>query len=136
MEVFLHVPETESRVAGLTIEVEHFSENIAEDSCASALLDEHLKLIVDHDGSNLFCDSENCFWGFIFAAAAIEEDVRLATREDDTFTLYCLPYGVRIEKAVIQEEVLDGILGIWLLLFFDDDPQPDVVFVLKQYMAE
>jgi hypothetical protein len=125
MEVFLHVPETESRVAGLTIEVEHFSENI-----------EHLKLIVDHDGSNLFCDSENCFWGFIFAAAAIEEDVRLATREDDTFTLYCLPYGVRIEKAVIQEEVLDGILGIWLLLFFDDDPQPDVVFVLKQYMAE
>lgn len=135
--MFLQIPKFESYVPGITLLCEVVPENIANDYQQHRLVDEHLRLWVEHDGTNPFCDSEECYWCLIFAMSATEIAPNLSADDDVAVQLLCLPHGIFITEAIVSEETHEGITGIWLLLATNDDSgEYDFAFSLTQYSLQ
>ena len=132
--MFFQVPKTESYVPGMTLHCEVVPENIAVDLHEHRLVNEHLKIVVEHDGSNPFCHKEECRWGLIFAMTTENRPQQLACDEECPFLLMCLPYGVTITDAVIREATFENISGIWLFVATSvTSGESDKAFILSRY---
>lgn len=119
--MFLQIPEVESLVPGIRVECELIPENIAVEGHEHRLIDEHLRVWVRHDGSNPFCDAEECCWGLVVVAASSEATPSITVDDEHPCSFHCLPCGVKITKAVISEAIYCDQLGIWLLLETSDE---------------
>ena len=132
--MFFQVPKAESYVPGLTLHCSVIPENIAVDFHEHRLVDEHLKIVIEHDGSNPFCDAQPCCWGIIFAMSATEMPQRLAANEESDVQLVCLPKGVTVTDAVVEEATFQDISGIWLFVATSDTTgESDLAFSLSKY---
>ncbi len=132
--MFLQVPKITSLVDGISVRCELIPENIAIDEERQRLMDEHLRLYVEHDGSNPFCDNEECYWGTIFVMSATPEVSRLVPDEECPFQLICLPHGTYITEATVCEETAHNMPGIWLLVATNTHTEGyEFSFMLHQY---
>jgi hypothetical protein len=119
--MFLQIPEVESRISGMSASCTLLSENIAVEHQEHILLDEHLQIVVEHDGSNPFCDLIPCCWGLIVVAAATERTPTLTVDDEHPFDFHCLPRSINITKVIIAEADYCDVRGIWLLIETTDD---------------
>jgi hypothetical protein len=95
--MFLQIPEVESRISGMSASCTLLSENIAVEHPEHILLDEQLQIVVEHDGSNPFCDPEPCCWGIVIVAAATERTPSLPAVDDEhPFEFHCLSLKLTI----------------------------------------
>lgn len=116
--MIFQVPTFESHVSGLSLECEVVQTNVASDiPSADNIIDEFLRMTVHHDGSNPFCDIEECTWGMLFLMSTSDciHDV-MADEDDPPIQLVCLPHGVNVTHAIIDEGVYEGVSGIWVLV--------------------
>ena len=136
MDVFLQIPDFESHVPGLDILCEVVQENIANGEHAFYLLDEHLSIIVEHDGTNPFCDTTKSIWCLCFVMSSGDIIPQLNIEDDSPVEFLCLPYGIHIVRLIICEETIDDVTGIWLVTqTSEDDGAHDCAFNLVRYRA-
>lgn len=132
--MFLQIPKMTSFVDGITVRCELIPENIAYDEGRDQLMDEHLRLYVEHDGSNPFCDAEECCWGTIFTMSTTNTVSTLIPDEECPFHLICLPNGTYITEATVCEETAHDMPGIWLLVATNTHTDGyEYSFMLHQY---
>ncbi len=118
--MFLQIPEVECLISGMSARCEVVPENIAADHQDYRLLDEHLQIVVEHDGSNPFCDQDACSWGLIVVASAIEPTPTITVDGDHPYSFHCLPCNINVTKITIADAIYCEVRGIWLLVETDD----------------
>jgi hypothetical protein len=132
--VFFAEPHTTSHVSGLTLECRVVHESIVDNQHTHAIENEFLRILVEHDGSNPFCDAEECMWGFVFTMSTSEVVHRLSVDDECVFEFICMPQGVHITNVIVTEETIAEVTGIWLFLFTNDiSGEYDLAFALKEY---
>ncbi len=133
--MFLPVPQSRSNVAGLNIEINHYDENIAGNSNnAQYLQNEYLWVIVHHDGSNIWCDAEECHWQFVFVRATQDVPLVLEVTEESEYQIVCLSKHEAITTLTVEEGTYFGVTGIWLCAKSTEDSlKPSVLYNLSAY---
>lgn len=132
--MFLQIPRYESHVPGMDILCEVVPENIANGEYAFRLVDEHLSIIIEHDGSNPFCDTQECIWCLCFVMSSGDVIPELNTGDESPIEFLCLPHGIHIANVIICEETIDNVTGIWLITqTSEEDGAHDCAFNLVRY---
>lgn len=133
--MFFEKPESISHVPGVTLECKIFEENIASEKQRHALVSEFLRIIVQHDGSNLFCDKEACSWIVIALMSTDESLPEIVENRSSSCMFVCFPNGINVTHALVCETIYCGIAGIWLLLTTNDESgENDCGFILSRYV--